>query len=201
VPLIYAHDPFLLVQAALAAPWLDGPMSALSILCEGWALAFVAAGAALWLEWDPRRAARVALPALLALALGGLAAGILKRAIALPRPLEVLGAAQVRVLLEPLHRNSFPSGHAVAAAVLAAYFTLRYGPRALPLWALAIAGGLARVYVGAHWTVDVLAGLVLGAIIGLAASAAALASFPPSRIPPTARGKAPARRATAVEEA
>ncbi len=42
IPLPYTHDPFLLVQHALASRWLDPVMIAASWACEGWVLALLA---------------------------------------------------------------------------------------------------------------------------------------------------------------
>ncbi|GAB4525311.1 MAG: hypothetical protein Fur0018_09630 [Anaerolineales bacterium] len=66
--------------------------------------------------------------------------------------------------------HSFPSGHAVRAVMLAV-LTLGIGPHGLGLvllfWAPLVA--LARVAMGVHYLSDVVAGGVLGLIIGLAA--------------------------------
>jgi dolichol-phosphate mannosyltransferase len=165
---LYAHDPFLAVQAALAAPWLDGPMALSSIACEGWALALVAVAYVLL----RRRPARESLATLLglgaALLLAGVAGRFVKNLWNVPRPLAVLGPDAVRVLLEPLYLRSLPSGHAASAAAVAAFAVRRHGWRAWPLVLLALAGGTSRVYVGAHWVLDVLAGWTIGALAGLA---------------------------------
>lgn len=166
MPPIYAFDPFLAVQAALVTPWLDLPMAILSTGCEGWALALLAAAVVWSFERHPGRTAQRVFPALLALVGAGLVAQALKRLVVTPRPLAVLGADRVHVVLEPLSRLSFPSGHAAASAALAAALTVRYGRQAAWLWALAALGGLSRVYVGAHWATDVVAGWALGATVG-----------------------------------
>lgn len=62
--------------------------------------------------------------------------------------------------------NSFPSAHAansMAAAVLAMCFwpRVRRG-----LWALPLVVGWSRVYLGKHYPLDVLAGWMLGAMLG-----------------------------------
>jgi undecaprenyl-diphosphatase len=67
------------------------------------------------------------------------------------------------------HTNSFPSGHAAtsfaAAAVLA-----RFVPRwaAVGLYVLAALIAWSRVYVGAHYPLDVVGGALLGLLIATA---------------------------------
>lgn len=190
MPPLYALDPFLDLQAALAAPWLDWPMAVLSTGCEGWALTLAALALAWSAERHAGRAAARVLPALGALLLAGLVVQVVKRLVAAPRPLTVLGAARVHVVLEPLHHHAFPSGHAAAAAALAAAMAVRYRGQAAWLWALAALGGLSRVYVGAHWATDVVAGWAIGAAAGLAA--ARLLAGPAARLE-SAWTRAPAK--------
>lgn len=65
------------------------------------------------------------------------------------------------------HGLSFPSGHAIVtfaiATLVAPYLKGRW--KILP-WALAAAVCIARVYLGAHFPLDVLAGAGLGVFIG-----------------------------------
>lgn len=73
-----------------------------------------------------------------------------------------------------LRGNSFPSGHVFAAVVFYgllvrfAWHRVRWSPLRLLLppmaAAIVVLVGLARIYMGVHWTSDVLGGLLLGGV-------------------------------------
>lgn len=71
--------------------------------------------------------------------------------------------------------TSFPSGHAADAAALGVLLghlvATRPAPSRVLAWAglalFALAQGVTRVYLGAHWPSDVLGGYLLGAALGL----------------------------------
>ncbi len=170
MPFPYALDPFLAVQHALERPWLDPVMATVSRLCEGWVVALVALAWAVAIERTRTGFARAAVPVLLALAVDALVVQALKVALHTPRPLAVLGASHVHVLLAPLRAHSMPSGHASAAATLAAYLVGRRRREGAVAWPLALLGGVSRVYVGAHWVLDVVAGWIVGGCVGWAAA-------------------------------
>lgn len=67
--------------------------------------------------------------------------------------------------------SSFPSGHASAGACAATLLSRDLGHAPL-WWALALAVGWTRVHVGVHHGSDVVAGLALGRLLGLAAGSA-----------------------------
>ncbi|HEX6462618.1 MAG TPA: phosphatase PAP2 family protein [Candidatus Saccharimonadales bacterium] len=99
---------------------------------------------------------------LVALALGGLLKGVLKR----ERPTSPY-AGNMRV-----KSFSFPSGHALGTLVFYGYvsvLTLLFLPQIAPVGVLVCAilvllTGLARVYLGAHYVGDVLGGWLLGVV-------------------------------------
>jgi undecaprenyl-diphosphatase len=68
----------------------------------------------------------------------------------------------------PLRSTSFPSGHAASAAA-AACALLIVAPTFAPAWiGMALVMAASRVYVGAHYPSDVVAGVGLGVLVGLA---------------------------------
>jgi glycosyltransferase 2 family protein len=89
---------------------------------------------------------------------------VLKEVIERPRP---AGHVDDLVVREEAHGFGFPSGHtALAFAVAAVLHPLlparwRWGP-----WVLASLVGIARLYVGVHWPMDLVGGAALGIAIG-----------------------------------
>ncbi len=99
--------------------------------------------------------------------LATLVAQVLKRRLLRPRPSRAI--AGFFPLAENPDAFSFPSGHTAAAfAVAVALAGEPFGSGPL---VLALAGGIAlsRVYLGAHYPLDVAAGAALGVVSGLAA--------------------------------
>jgi membrane-associated phospholipid phosphatase len=92
---------------------------------------------------------------------------VLKAVIERPRPSGLLEGIEVR---DHVGGFGFPSGHTTMACAIAASLHPILSPTARWIvWALAALVGAARMYVGAHWPADVVAGAALGIAIASAA--------------------------------
>jgi undecaprenyl-diphosphatase len=91
---------------------------------------------------------------------------LLVRAFAEPRPYTVLPHSLVLVARST--DPAFPSDHAVMAGAVAAGVLLANRRLGVVTCVLAVLMAATRVYVGAHFPLDVVAGLAAGALIALA---------------------------------
>lgn len=125
-----------------------------------WLLLALAVAGATWRRpWLPLR---VAVTVLLAEMLSGLLKAWLERdrpPLADPEPEPLVGLPAT---------NSFPSGHATVGFACATVLALAVPRLRWPLFMLAALIAFSRVYVGVHYPLDVLAGALLGVVLGLA---------------------------------
>ena len=61
---------------------------------------------------------------------------------------------------------SFPSGHAALVFSLAAVLTYRWPERRYTLYSLAVTVSLTRVFLGVHYPTDIIAGGLIGFLVG-----------------------------------
>lgn len=153
-----------------APPWLTPLALAASYLDEFGGIFLLIGICLLIFGRGPRRRAGMVILAALLLVLIVVDLG-LKPLVHRPRPFQVLG---MHMLIGPVPSGySFPSGHTAAAFAGAVAWLMtaartRLG-RILPI-AFALCVGWSRIYLGAHWPSDVLAGALVGALLGYLAA-------------------------------
>jgi membrane-associated phospholipid phosphatase len=129
----------------------------------------------LWINFS-RKGLYIVLAAVLTIAAADtISSTVLKKSIKRLRPCKTEQLAAQQQLLVPCGSGySFPSAHATNHFALALFLIgvagVRFSWIKLPLllWAASIA--FAQVYVGVHFPLDVIAGALLGAAIGLTTS-------------------------------
>jgi len=170
---------FRAINQGLSNPFFDWLMPIFAWNAFFVPLVLIGGIALLW-KGGPRGRIFVLLLALV-LALGdGVVINTLKEALARPRPHETL--AEVNLLVGRGRSESMPSSHTAtwfAGTLLAFLFYRRSIYFMLPL---AITMAFSRVYVGAHYPTDVLAGALLG--MGYAVAGLVLAQWAWSRAGP-----------------
>jgi undecaprenyl-diphosphatase len=148
---------------AFDAPWLDALMT--------WVSASGGAGT-IWLllglfafthPRDRAAAWRVMLTLLLCYAIVD---GVVKPLVGRSRP-SVNVLAPKRELPPMPVSKSFPSGHATSTFGAAVAVSRMWPQTRLVWWALAILIGYSRIYLGHHYPLDVIGGVVLGIAIAL----------------------------------
>lgn len=86
----------------------------------------------------------------------------LKHIVARPRPAAEMGA----IIVSAAENYSFPSTHAILAFAGAYVLSSKEPKYRTSLYLLAAAIALSRIYLGAHYPVDVLGGALIGSVIG-----------------------------------
>jgi membrane-associated phospholipid phosphatase len=104
--------------------------------------------------YDNPRTKKAGFAVLIALIIAGLAAQFLKEIIQWPRPKNRVS-------------QGFPSGHTSAAFALASVLTVTFPALAPIFYMLAVLTAISRLYFRAHFTWDILGGVVVGLLAGI----------------------------------
>ncbi len=125
-------------------------------------LTLIGVGLVVWGGWKGRL---LVVMALLLLIVSNAVSEQLKQLFQRPRP--CLALETVRLLVGCSKTNfSFPSSHASNITAQALLFAYSYRPIAVPLFLVAAAVGYSRVYVGVHYPIDVVGGILVGLACG-----------------------------------
>lgn len=130
-----------------------------------WHLWPVAVGATAIGTLFDRGAPRTTVEILAGVSTASLVSEVLKRSLGRERPRDTADPFR----FEPFSGHAaFPSGHATVAFALAGAVAAETGNRWLRAgaWGLAIGVGWSRINAGAHWYSDVVAGAVVGRLVG-----------------------------------
>lgn len=156
---------FYLLNGRLHHPVLDAVMTAVTTQ-ENWYPVLLGIWIAL-LIWGGRRGRLAAVMLVVAIALSDqVTCSILKPLFGRVRPVNALPASEVRLLVGGSKAWSFPSAHAANSMALATVLGHRF-PRFWPAFAaVAMLVAYSRVYVGVHYTFDVVVGALVGIVCG-----------------------------------
>lgn len=160
---VYGYNGSFLLLNGLHNDWLDAPMFLITHL--GDALILTSLLGLIFFRKNPG----LVLLLIFVVILTGLAGQLMKNFLfdSWDRPLSLAGrGGEVHTVFGYLlYQNSFPSGHSItaAAAITAVVITLKPGRVAMIFLGLFTALiSYTRIYVGAHFAGDVLAGTILG---------------------------------------
>jgi membrane-associated phospholipid phosphatase len=147
-------QPFAAIFAAVNPLFRPVPLTVLAIVLAGWVL--LAAG-------DLPQRLEVARALALSLLIAEVLAQVMKRIASQPRPTALIPGLDVHGYPTDPWGNAYPSAHTalVVAAVCALWPWMRW-PARVAGTALALLVPLNRIYIGAHWPIDLVGGAAIG---------------------------------------
>jgi membrane-associated phospholipid phosphatase len=147
-------QPFAAVFALVTPLFRPVPLTVLAIVLGGWVL--LAAG-------DAVQRLEVARALALSLLIAEVLAQVMKRIASQPRPTALIPGLDVHGYPQDPWGNAYPSARTalVVATVCALWPWMRWSARIAGA-ALAILVPLNRIYIGAHWPVDIIGGAAIG---------------------------------------
>ena len=150
------------IRERLACPFLDAVMPVITSLANGGIIWIITAVLLLLFKKTRKTGFSVALALITGLIIGNL---ILKNLVGRIRPYEFNEG--VEILVARLSDFSFPSGHTLASFEAATVLLIRDKRLGVPALVLAVAIAFSRLYLYVHYPTDVLAGIILGVLIGI----------------------------------
>ena len=149
------------IREHLACPFLDAVMPVITSLANGGIIWIIAAILLLVFKKTRKTGFSVALALIIGLIIGNL---ILKNLVGRIRPYDL--NADVELLVSRLSDYSFPSGHTLTSFETASVLMIRDKKLGIPSLILATLIAFSRLYLYVHYPTDVLAGIILGVLIG-----------------------------------
>jgi undecaprenyl-diphosphatase len=183
--LLHIDTEILLVINGWHAPWADTLMWIISAKATWIPLYLLLIGLLVWryrkpvmtsVKWLQKVPACVVMIAMIGLAVGAadfIASGILKELVARPRPTRVPELEGVLHLVNGYRsgRYGFVSSHAANTMVCALLFSMIWRNKiatvGLMLWVAA--NCYSRMYLGVHYPLDILGGLMVGCLVAMTA--------------------------------
>ena len=150
------------IRERFACPFLDAVIPLITSLANGGIIWIITAVLLLIFKKSRKTGFSVALALITGLIIGNL---ILKNLVGRARPYEFNEG--VEILVARLSDYSFPSGHTLASFEAATVLLIRDKRLGIPALVLAVAIAFSRLYLYVHYPTDVLAGIILGVLIGI----------------------------------